>query len=242
MQFPDRALFVWLGLGRPNDPKYLLLWRQSPLSFSPKDTPDYQWNDDRYEISLGKDQTGELFERAARLVMANQFYPEVILSSVSDFYQQQRSPQIGDRIIQRIRVMQFAGKPVMEALTMNEITQVIQEERRVGLTYTTTYSHYEIGEWSPKVEWGEDGDVVLTINVLSRVKPGVHAITRRLTRKMQLRGHYQSIAYFQSLLGCNPSPTHLTQIPSIDLLPASLCAAACLFFFFALIKQKNRRR
>lgn len=242
MQFPDRALFVWLGLGRVDDPKYLLLWRQSPLSFSPKDTPDYQWNDDRYEISLGKDQTGKLFERAARLVMANQFYPEVILTSVSDFDQQKRPPQIGDRIVQRIRVMQIAGKPVMEVLAMNEITQVIQEERQVGFTYTTTCSHYEIGEWSPKVEWSKDGDVVLTINVLSRVKPGLHALTRRLTREMQLRAHHQSIAHFQSLLGYHPSPTHSTQLPSIDLLPASFCAAACFFFFFALIRQKNQRR
>ena len=46
------------------------------------------------------------------------------------------------------------------------------------------------------MEWRENGEVVLVINVLSRVRPGASRLARSFARHMQLRAHRMSIDYF----------------------------------------------
>lgn len=200
MQEPQGALRVWFGQAQSEDAQYLSTWRDAALTYAP-DTPlDSSWNVDRYEVILGHDTTGALFQRAAQLVLRNQFYPAEVMSTVSDFALEGRPVRPGDRIVQRVRVLQYNTKPILEVLTMNEITEVIEEPRQAGFTYTTTQAHSEVGEWSPRVEWREDGEVALIIEVVSRSMPGSSALGRRLTRHLQLRAHTLSIENFRALL------------------------------------------
>ncbi len=236
----EGAKSVWFGRGSKNDARFLQDWRGAPLTYSPEQDLDENWFVDRYEIILGMDPSGALFQRAARLALHNQFYPPQVMTTVSDFNLVGRSVQTGDRILQRIRVLLYHGRPVMEVLTMNEITQVIDEPRRAGFTYTTTSAHSEIGEWSPTVEWRENGEVALVIGVVSRSRPGASLFTRRLTRQMQLRAHQLSIQNFLAQLHGVPAPAsnepHAATAAS--LLPLALLASA-LILFVSLISRKK---
>lgn len=200
MTFPAGAVPVWFGKNHQNDHNLLKEWKDAPLTYRTVEEFDPQWNVDRYEIILGNDPSGKLFERAARLALRNQFYPPEVLTSVSDFLLENRDVQVGDRVLQRIRVFQYNTLPVMEVLTLNEITSVVNEPRRAGFTYTTTEAHSELGEWSPVVEWRENGEVALVIDVVSRAKPGASPLSGWFTRKMQLRAHKLSVENFQRLL------------------------------------------
>jgi uncharacterized protein (UPF0548 family) len=241
MFHPEKAGSVWFGRGRLDDPQYLDLWRGVPLTYSAGQDLDDNWNVDHYEVILGSDKTGALFQRAAQLTLNNQFYPAEVMVTSSDYGRENRQVQPGDRVLQRIRLFEIARKPVLEALTLNEITEVIREERRAGFTYTTTAAHSEIGEWSPVVEWRDNGDVVLVIGVASRARPGASLLSRSFTRRMQLRAHRLSIANFTRLLGAGPRAVQNTRF-SAELLPAGLLATAFLFVVAAAfaITRKSR--
>ena len=236
MAVQQGAISVWFGAGRQKDGQYLQKWRSTPLTYSPDQNLDENWNLDRYEVILGQDPSGNLFQRAARLTLHNQFYPPEVMSSASDFGLDKRSVQPGDRVLQRIRVLQYRGLPILEVLTMNEITEVIQEPRRAGFTYTTTSAHAEIGEWSPTVEWRENGEVALVINVVSRARPGVSRYSRSFARRMQLRAHKLSIrSFLDSLSG--PRYISPAQQPSTlaGLLPVAMLVTATLLFLYTIL-------
>lgn len=225
------AVPVWFGIGRSKDAQYLSLWRNATLTYTPDQEIDHNWNVDRYDIILGQDGSGALFERAAQLTQNNQFYPSRVMKAVSDFSLEDRPVRVGDRVLQRIRLFQYNTLPILEVLTMNEITEVINEPRRAGFTYTTTTRHSEIGEWSPHVEWRPDGEVVLIIEVVSRARPGTSALARRFTRQMQLRAHRLSIENFCALLSGRKEPAAQSQPAALGhLAPVGLLAVALLLF------------
>ena len=236
------AISVWFGRGRRRDAQFLQKWRSAPLTYSPEQDLDENWFVDRYETILGVDPTGVLFQRAANLTLNNQFYPPAVMTSVSDFNLVGRPVQTGDRIVQRIPVIRYRGLPILEVLTMNEITQVVDEPRQAGFTYTTTSAHSEIGEWSPTVAWRENGEVALVINVISRTRPGASRFARRLTRRMQLRAHKLSIQTFLAHLTGVPIDIPTSSFPSTaaSLLPIALLAAA-LALFLSLILWVSKK-
>lgn len=217
MTYPRGALPVFFGRGQHKDAQFLLDWKEAPLTCPPNPEMDEHWNMDRYEIILGQDARGDLFRRAARLVLRNVFYPPEVMTAVSDFQEEGRDVREGDRVVQRIRIFQYNTMPLLEALTMNEITSVIDEPRRAGFTYTTTAAHSEIGEWSPLVEWRENGEVALVITVISRMRPGASKVLRRFARGIQLRAHRLSIENFKARLEgrrfhYSPEPSSLARI------------------------------
>jgi hypothetical protein len=239
MMYPESAGPIWFGQGRENDGRYLDLWRHAPLTYSPAQELDHSWNVDHYETVLGKDDTGDLFRRAARLTLTNQFYPAEVMHSSSDYARENRPIQTGDRILQRIRLFQIAGRSILEVLTMNEITELIQEERRAGFTYTTTAAHSEIGAWTPVVEWRDNGEVVLVIDVVSRVHPGSSSLSQRFTRRMQLRAHRLSITNFLAQLNGGPLRRQPVRF-SAELLPAGLLLAAFVVMIGAALGYTRR--
>jgi uncharacterized protein (UPF0548 family) len=236
MAVQQGAVSVWFGRGQRQDAQFLQKWRAAPLTYSPEQDLDENWYVDRYETILGVDPTGAIFQRAARLALTNQFYPLEVMTAVSDFSQVGRSVQPGDRVVQRIRVLQYRGLPILEVLTMNEITHVIDEPRQAGFTYITTSAHSEIGEWSPTVAWRENGEVALIINVVSRARPGASRWSQRLTRRMQLRAHKLSIQNFIARLNGAPAARAASPRASTaaSLLPIALLATA-LSMLLALI-------
>jgi uncharacterized protein (UPF0548 family) len=230
------AISVWFGLGRQKDAQYLQKWRSAPLTYSPEQEIDENWNVDRYEVILGQDSSGALFQRAAQLTLHNQFYPPEVMTTVSDFGLIGRSVQPGDRVLQRIRIFQYRSLPILEALTMNEITAVIQEPRRAGFTYTTTSAHTEIGEWSPVVEWRENGEVALVIQVVSRSRSGSNRFSRAFSRRMQLQAHKLSIrSFLANLSGVRYAPPQPQPSTVASLLPVAMLVAATLLFLYTIV-------
>lgn len=242
MEIPRQAVAVWFG-SKQDDARYLDLWRAAPLTYNPDQPIDSEWHVDRYEIILGKDSSGEIFQRAAQLTLSNRFYPPQVMVNTSDFQREDRLVRCGDRVLQRIRLLLAWDRPVLEVLTMNEITEVVNEPRRKGFTYTTTSVHSELGDWSPTVEWRENNEVALVITVVSRAKPGASRLSRRITRWMQLRAHRLSILNFKDLLrggyGLQPSPT--TEFVPTKILPASLLAIATLLFLGTVFNLSNKK-
>ena len=229
MSYPMGGIPVWFGMGRQKDAQLLRAWRDAPVTYFPDQDIDPSWNMDRYEVVLGIDSTGDLFQRAAALTLYNQFYPVEVMEAVSDFSLAGRTVRAGDRVLQRIRVFQSEQMPILEILTMNEITEVIQEPRRAGFTYTTTAAHSEVGEWSPTIEWRENNEVILLIEVVSSTRAGASAYLQRFTRKMQLRAHKLSIAHFIGLLnGQRRAAARRGGIPR--LIPAAVLTIALLAF------------
>jgi uncharacterized protein (UPF0548 family) len=194
--YPNRAVFVWLGRGGP-DAKYLERWRGAPLSYTPGQPTDATWNTDTYEVFITHNSDGQHFERAADLLMRYQFYPDSIMFHTSDFGLENRWLRAGDRIVQRIHALSILSYPILDGLTMNEIYAVIDEPRRKGFTYVTTQVHSERGEWSPAVEWRDNGDLVLTIHVHSRLVFDPPAFYRSRVRKLQKRAHREGIESFK---------------------------------------------
>ncbi len=240
MTYTAGAIPVWFNRHRELDAECLQAWREAPLTFAPDQVIDDQFNADHYEIVLGRDTTGNLFTRAAMITMMNQFYPPDVMINTSDFSLENRAVQVGDRVFQRIHIFQVAGKPILDILTMNEITRVIQEPRRAGFTYTTTTVHNEIGEFSPVVEWRENGEVVLRMDVLSRTLPGASALSRWLNRRMQLRAHRLSIQNFLTLLRLRPVSAPRDPFP-VELLPVGMLLAAFLILVTATINLFRRQ-
>lgn len=236
------ALPVWFGRAKHKDAQYLTAWRDAALTYLPETELDSSWNIDRYEVILGRDPSGALFQRAAQLTLRNQFYPSEVMTSVSDFGLADRLVRAGDRIVQRIRVFQYNTMPVLEVLTMNEIIQVIDEPRRAGFTYTTTEAHSEIGEWSPRVEWRDDGEVALIIEVVSRSLPGASALSRKLTRHLQLRAHALSIESFRTLLaGKVYRPQRSVPTAAGHLAPFATAGITALLVYLLMRRSRRHR-
>jgi len=189
----------WFGNPR-NDQVYLDAWRSAPLSYAPGQPIGAGWNVDRYEVLLGNDSSGKLFSRAARITLHNRFYPPHVMINTADYDEEDRTVQVGDCVLQRIRILSMGRRPVLETLTLNKITEVIDEPRRKGFTYATTNIHKEVGEWSALLEWRENGDMVLVIEVASMPRPDLSPLARRITRLLQLRAHQLSIQNFRALL------------------------------------------
>src|SRR5512140_2280875 len=103
MTYPLGGVPVWLGMGREKDAQRLQAWRNAPVTYSPEQDLDPTWNVDRYEVVLGQDTSGDLFNRAATLTLYNQFYPIEVMEVVSDFSLAGRTVRAGDRVLQRIR-------------------------------------------------------------------------------------------------------------------------------------------
>lgn len=227
MTYQQGASAVWFGKGQHHDAQTLQAWRDAPLTYFPDQDLDHHWNVDRYEVILGHDESGELFQRAAYLTLNNRFYPSEIMSTVSDYALEGRPVQRGDRVLQRIRVLQWRGLPILELLTLNEITEVIDEPRKVGFTYTTTHAHSEVGEWSPTVTWQENGNIVLTIEVVSRLRPGASRAAQDFARQLQIRAHKVSIQNFIDQLSGSPTRASQSAKPGMgDLVPALLATLA----------------
>lgn len=182
------------------DVKYLDEWDKLPLSYHPGQPIDAGWQVDTYQTKLGRDPSGKMFRTASEKLMAYQFYPEDILQHVSDFGLNERWPQPGDRIVQRIHIFQWAGKPVADLIVMNQVESICDEPRRVGFRCVTVAAHIEQGEWSAYVTWDERNDVVLDVHAISRPHPEEPPRNHGFIRRRQLDAHRQGVAHFQRLV------------------------------------------
>lgn len=235
MVYPRSGLPVLFGRGRQQDAYYLKAWRDAPITYAAESATGADWSADRYEVILGSDATGKLFEKAATLALYNRFYPREVMTAVSDYSLEGRAVRAGDRILQRVPIFEYEGRPLLEMLSMNEVSEVIQEPRRAGFTYITTAAHSEVGEWSARVEWRENNEVVLIIEVVSRVRASGLDFIQRFGRQMQLRAHRLSIENFLAQL--KDEPARLSE-PFAWSLPRMAPAALVLVSFLLLFSAR----
>lgn len=181
------------------DARYLRLWREAALTYPPDQPLDATWHHDHYTTVIGHDPTRALFERARHLLMRYRFYPAEVMRSVSDFELEQRPLRVNDRIVQRLHVLRLRDRPVLDVLTMNQVTAVVDEEFRQGFTYTTTQCHAEQGEWTAVVALSAPGQVSLTVRAISRPGPRLRFWAHGLARRLQLRAHQCGLAAFHRL-------------------------------------------
>lgn len=179
------------------DVKYLDIWNKAPLSYRLGQPIDDSWHLDEYELLVGPDEDGRLFRKAADLLMRYQFYPHDLLDHTSDFSLWNRWAQVGDRIVQRIHLFSLFGKPILDVVTMTEISQVIIEPRRYGFTYVTVEPHVEQGEWTACLEWGADNSLRLSVKAISRPSPQEPARNYSFMRSLQKSAHQRGLQHFK---------------------------------------------
>ncbi len=196
MKFLTTAILDWFDDGCC-DVKYLDIWNNAPPSYKPGQPIDESWHVDEYKLSLGVDEDGRLFRKASDLLMRYQFYPQDILNHTSDFSLWNRWAQAGDRIVQRIHLFSFFGKPIVDVITMNEVRQVITEPRRYGFTLVTIKNHVEQGEWSACLEWRNDNELVLNIRSISRPVPQEPVRNYSFMRTKQKAAHQRGLQNFK---------------------------------------------
>ena len=180
--------------------KHLDMWSDAPLSFKSGQATISDWHTDYYETILTRAGNGRLFQKAAHLLMRYQFYPETLLSAFGDFnLHPERQLRVGDRIVQRIHVARLFGRPLLDVIGLTEVRRVIDTPRCQGFTYVTVTPHVEQGEWSACVTWRDNGDLVLTMDAISRPAPQEPARNHRFMRAFQKKAHQAGIAHFKKL-------------------------------------------
>lgn len=184
----------------PEDGRYLRLWREAPLTYQTGQALDMTWNVDDYSVTLGTDSAPHLFDRAANALMRYHFYPADVMRAISDFQLERRWLRPGDRIVQRLHIFRLLDLPLLDVVTMNEITSVVNEDRRKGFTCATTECHAEQGEWSAWIDWHTFGEVILTMHAVSRPGPRLPIWTHGLARHLQLRAHQRGLANFHRMV------------------------------------------
>lgn len=196
----------WFQRG-DKDADYLTLWKDQPLAYTTGQELGADWYKDSYEEVIGVDTNGALFERAGDRLLRYNFYPATVMAYVSPFSLENRLMKQGDRLIQRVHVFRIGDQPIIDVVTMNEITSVVDEPRKKGFTYITTASHSEQGEWSAMVEWREDNTLVLKVTAISRLDPKEPPLIRPFVRFLQKRAHHLGIANFRSIVTtAEPTP------------------------------------
>ncbi len=192
-----RAELSWFSAGR-DDARYLARWRDVPLAYR-RGQDVTGWARHHYEECLGSDDDGTRFACLADALLRYRFYPRDVMRHTSDFGIAGRRLRVGDRLVQRIPVITIFGLPGVDVMTMNEIVEVRQDDRRAGFTYITTQAHSEEGEWSVDLVRRADGTLWLTMDAVSRPSPREPRLIHPLMRYMQRRSHRRGIETFRAL-------------------------------------------
>lgn len=198
-RFLTTATLTWFDNGCC-DVKYLDEWHHAPLNYQPAYAITPDWHIDHHEKIIAHDEDGRLFQRAADLLMRYHFYPPHILNHVSTFGLANRWLEVGDRIVQRIHLLALFGRSILDVVSMTEITQTIVDRHRCGFTYATVATHVEQGEWSVAVTWRPNGDLLLTLDAVSRPVPQEPRRNYAIMRAFQKAAHLQGITHFQQMV------------------------------------------
>jgi len=164
-------------------------WRNEVSNYDPNhtaaSTADNDWYMDNYEVALGTSDDHTLYDRAVRRLFRYRCYPESVLDAEANFIRDDRAPEPGDQIAQRIKVIPF----ILDAVAMNIVHSVWREPDNSGLTITTSEKHYEVGEWTATISRKPDGEIALIVRVISRSRNQFPFVARVFARILQKRAH-----------------------------------------------------
>jgi uncharacterized protein (UPF0548 family) len=199
MGFITSATLSWFDHGCC-DVKYLDEWQNAPISFTPGQATDSNWHTDSYEEIILPQANGRSFQNAVDLLLRYQFYPDHILSFTSDFKREQRRLQVGDRIVQRIHLFQLFGRPILDVVSMTEVTRVIAEPRRAGFSYVTVSPHVAQGQWQAIINWHKSGELSLAVKAIIRPNPTEPASNLSIIRFYQRQANQHGLDHFTRLV------------------------------------------
>lgn len=182
------------------DVRFLDIWQSVPLNLSMNEVGESHWHHDHHEMVLGHDLNGQLFQKAAYHLLRYHFYPHTVMKATSDFGLNGRCARVGDRIVQRIHLVRLFGRPIVDVMTMTEVTQVINTPRHAMLAYATVANHITQGQWCASVEWRDDGMVLLTMSAVSRPAPQEPKRNAAYFRAFQKQANLYGIAYLTELV------------------------------------------
>jgi uncharacterized protein (UPF0548 family) len=178
---------------------YALLdqWADAGSNYEPRGVVDDSWYVDRYEIVLGAVGGGRMFDEAVRRLFRYDFYPQSFVRIAADFLRNDRPPQVGERVVQRVRVI----PGVLDAVTMNIVSAVWEEPDRKGFTLVTSERQYETGEWTASILRRPGGEVALSVYVVSRPSRRLLFPARLFARGLQKHAHRLALTSFTRAVG-----------------------------------------
>jgi uncharacterized protein (UPF0548 family) len=169
-------------------------WCDEESNYELDQAVDKSWNVDGFEIALGKSDENSVFERAVQRLFHYDVYPDSVLEFVADFVRDDRLPQTGDRIVERIRVI----PGIVDAVTMNIVTAVWREPDHHGFTMVTSERQYEMGEWTASISRKPDGEIAFVMNIISKPSHRLPAFAHGFARRLQKRAHRLALESFAS--------------------------------------------
>ncbi len=146
---------------------------------------------ERYEVPLGK-LSPEAFERIGDLISSYRVYAPELLESAAMFREERREARVGDRIYQRLHLLDWQGEPLVTLPSLVEVDRAEFSETRKELGYVTTRFHVGVGWWRVVVERLPSGEGILTIEAASRPR-GILMLTLPLFRILQSRARKSAI-------------------------------------------------
>jgi uncharacterized protein (UPF0548 family) len=167
-------------------------WSSEGSNYEPGHPVDSSWYVDSFEVALGTSDENSLFDRAVQRLYRYKFYPDSVLKAVANFVRDDRPPEVGDHVVQRIRVI----PGILDAVTMNIVKSVWHEPDRRGFTMVTGEQQYEMGEWTASISRKPDGEITLTVRVVSKPSNRLPAIAGGFARGLQKRAHRLALESF----------------------------------------------
>lgn len=180
--------------------KVLEQWRDESSNYALDEPKDSSWFVDEFSIPLGTANDDRVFERAAIRLLRYKFYPTSVLHAAANFIRERRAPRPGEQIVQRVKVI----PGIVDAVTMNIVTDVCDEPDRCGFRIVTSNQQYEKGEWSAYISRDGDGNVELNVKVISKPATPLPFISSSFARALQKRAHRLALNSFSNAIrGCS---------------------------------------
>ena len=174
-------------------------WHDERSNYDPDEPKDFSWFTDEFSVLLGNAGDDRVFERASIRLMRYRFYPTSVLQATAAFIRERRAPHPGERIVQRVKVI----PGLVDAVTMNIVTDVCDEPDRCGFRIVTSNQQYEKGEWSAYITRNDQGAVFLNVKVVSKPATPLPFISSSFARALQRRAHRLALNSFsEAIRGC----------------------------------------
>ncbi len=191
---------IGLLAGGAPDPAWLDRWADVPL-WPGEGEDGHGMAEDRYRIVLAERADRALLAAVGQELLHYRFYPSRVLEARGPFLMEDRFARDGDRIVQRLHILRFLGRPLLSMLSMAEVCGAKTGPDRWAIGYITTEHHPGRGWWRVWVEL--DAQQRLVLGMAARAKPslgrltdwpGLRSLHFAILRHYQHRAHRQGLA------------------------------------------------
>jgi len=149
--------------------------------------------DDSIEADLGPDPSGERFRRIRDVALRGDYYPPDAVRFFGRFRTENRALRVGDRVIQRARIIPFLPWPI--AWSVAEIYVVEDDAHRFQIGYVTTSRHHARGIWCAELQIRERR-LILAVRSTASPRSILFWLGLPLARWLQLRARRRALEEF----------------------------------------------